>query len=319
MEHLISIIIPVYNVEKYLRACLDSVVNQTYTNLEILLIDDGSTDRSFEICNEYAVNDSRVKIFHQENKGAYESRNVGLRVAQGNYISFVDSDDIISIRMYEILHSIIVKYNADISTCFSTPNVKKLYNGNKKITDLKIKIISDPLLYYLTKDGNALWKKLYKRKILQNEIFEGRVHVDAIYNYKFMRKSKRLVKVFLPLYFWNQESQSLSRSSLKTLTNPFETMLDMAQQNDDKKVVLKAIKIRIVQFQFRTITRYIRMGVMPDIENECKRQQPIYLKNIRKNFLAIMFGSLFTYREKIQIFLLCINLHVYRFLINKFL
>lgn len=114
---LISIIIPVYNLEYYLRECLTSVIGQTYTNLEIIIINDGSTDSSPCICDQFAAQDKRVTIIHQENRGVSYSRNIGLDNARGAYIGFVDGDDWIEKDMYETLLSLTIEYNANISMC----------------------------------------------------------------------------------------------------------------------------------------------------------------------------------------------------------
>lgn len=117
MKELISIIVPVYNVEQYLDDCLISIINQTYKNLEIILIDDGSTDKSGKICDEYAKKDSRIIVIHKENGGVSSARNAGLRIAKGAYIGFVDPDDWIAEDMYEVLYSNAKKYDADVSVC----------------------------------------------------------------------------------------------------------------------------------------------------------------------------------------------------------
>ena len=117
MKELISIIVPVYNVEQYLDDCLISIINQTQKNLEIILIDDGSTDKSGKICDEYAKKDSRIIVIHKENGGVSSARNAGLRIAKGAYIGFVDPDDWIAEDMYEVLYSNAKKYDADVSVC----------------------------------------------------------------------------------------------------------------------------------------------------------------------------------------------------------
>ena len=114
---LISVIVPVYKVEKYLRECVDSILAQTYTNLEIILVDDGSPDNCGKICDEYAQNDSRIKVIHQENGGLSAARNAGLDIATGKYIGFVDSDDYAELNMFEELHKRIIENNADLSIC----------------------------------------------------------------------------------------------------------------------------------------------------------------------------------------------------------
>ena len=116
-EELISVIIPVYNVEKYIRFCLDSVINQTYKNLEIIIVDDGTKDSSGEIAEEYARKDSRIKVVHKENGGLSDARNVGLDIATGKYIAFLDSDDVISLDFYEYLYRLIKENDYDIAEC----------------------------------------------------------------------------------------------------------------------------------------------------------------------------------------------------------
>ncbi|MBQ9875631.1 MAG: glycosyltransferase [Campylobacter sp.] len=117
MNPLISVIIPVYNVENFLQDCLNSVISQTYTNLEILLINDGSTDKSGEICDEFAKNDTRIKVLHQKNSGQATARNNALNIASGEFITFIDSDDIVSKDLIAILHELTIKFDTKISMC----------------------------------------------------------------------------------------------------------------------------------------------------------------------------------------------------------
>lgn len=115
-DKLISIIIPVYNVERYLRECIDSIIAQTYKNLEIILVDDGSSDKSGEICDEYSKKDSRIKVIYKKNGGLSDARNVALDIAKGDYIGFIDSDDYIEKDMFQILYNLAEEYNAEISS-----------------------------------------------------------------------------------------------------------------------------------------------------------------------------------------------------------
>ncbi len=117
MDELISIVIPIYNVEKYLKNCVDSVCNQTYRNLEIILVDDGSPDHCPEICEDYARNDSRVRVIHKQNGGLSDARNYGIEVAKGKYITCIDSDDYVSEDFIEYLYKLLKDANADISVC----------------------------------------------------------------------------------------------------------------------------------------------------------------------------------------------------------
>ena len=117
MNELISVIVPIYNVEKYLERCLDSIIKQTYKNLDIILVDDGSIDNSTKICDEYVKKDSRIKVIHKENGGLSDARNVGIDNSDGKYICFIDSDDYIELDMIENLYDGIVKNNANICCC----------------------------------------------------------------------------------------------------------------------------------------------------------------------------------------------------------
>jgi len=117
MVDLISVIIPVYNVEPYLKKCLDSVVTQTYKEIEIILVDDGSTDGSGPICDEYAAQDKRIRVIHKRNGGLSDARNVGLDRCSGRYVTFIDSDDYVASDYVERLYRILVEYNADIAVC----------------------------------------------------------------------------------------------------------------------------------------------------------------------------------------------------------
>ena len=154
MEEKISVIIPVYKVEKYLSYCVNSVINQTYTNLEIILVDDGSPDNCPKMCDELAKTDKRIKVLHKQNGGLSSARNAGIDIATGEYISFVDSDDTINPQTLEILHKLIKDDNADISMS----SWKKVYD------------ISNPNdEKYLMRGGGG--GKVYHRIYKENEVF----------------------------------------------------------------------------------------------------------------------------------------------------
>lgn len=167
MEELISVVVPVYNVQDCLDECLESIVSQTYKNLEIIVIDDGSTDLSSKKCDEWSKKDSRIKVIHQENKGLAETRNVGISKSTGKYISFVDSDDFIDSKMIEILYKTLVKTNSQISVCkfkrvdnYSKVNLKR--TGKIKEFDAKGALIN------LLKEEDIsvhIWDKLYLKDL----------------------------------------------------------------------------------------------------------------------------------------------------------
>lgn len=184
LEEKISIIIPVYNVEIYLRKCLDSICSQTYKNIEMIVVDDGSTDGSAAICDEYAQKDSRIKVIHKLNGGLSSARNAGLDVAKGEYILFVDSDDYIEREMVQRLYEALKSTGADMSLC----NYRKV-NSNKKNQFEASRDISDQCmdeavywhkLYETDGTGYVVaWNKLYRRQLWENLRYpEGKINED---------------------------------------------------------------------------------------------------------------------------------------------
>ena len=141
----ISVIVPIYNTERYLSECIDSIIRQTYRNLEIILVDDGSTDKSFTICNNYAMLDERIQVVHQANQGVSAARNNGLSRASGDLISFVDSDDTLDDDMYELLVRVIEEYNADIVHC-----------GYKHIVGEEVRLVHDTRKIIMQDNTEAL-------------------------------------------------------------------------------------------------------------------------------------------------------------------
>ena len=174
-QALISVIVPIYNTVEYLPRCVDSIRRQTYRNLEIILVDDGSPDRCPAMCDAWAEKDRRIKVIHKANGGLSDARNVGLQLAQGNYVAFIDSDDWIDLRFIEILYKAIVETEAEISAC----DIRKVYEeSEERITSIDaIKVqLSTPReaiqdILYDCRFRTVVWNKLYKREILIDERF----------------------------------------------------------------------------------------------------------------------------------------------------
>lgn len=185
-NELISVIVPVYNMEKYLERCVDSILRQTYKELEIILVDDGSTDSSPEMCDEYAKKDARIKVVHKENGGLSDARNAGLVVAAGDYIGYVDSDDWIEDDMYERMYRACVENEAQLCVCryFSEYSDKREGGGNGACVPLT----RDELLriYIGGHDDyviyNSVWSKLFRRDLVDGMFFpKGRNSEDIMY------------------------------------------------------------------------------------------------------------------------------------------
>ena len=194
MEALVSIIIPMYNVEKYIDECIKSVINQTYKNLEIILINDGSTDSSYDICKKYSEAEDRIVLINKENGGAASAKNFGLKIAKGDYITFVDSDDFIQYDMIEYMVNEIEKTKADIIQC----DFINLYKDSKVISKLDITedTISSQMFLklFLTEWKNSLfWNKLFKKEVIKEVYFkEGRCIDDEFFTYKCVINSESI-------------------------------------------------------------------------------------------------------------------------------
>lgn len=212
MDNLISVIVPVYKAEKTISRCVKSICNQTYLQLEIILVDDGSSDKCAEICDRFAKKDSRITVIHQLNGGVSAARNAGLAVAHGDYIGFVDSDDFIDSGMYERLLQGVLERNAQVCVC----GVKSTYNNkviDVKKTDKPVVLSGDEAICELIKNRThslVLWNKLWKKDLFECVAFpEGRVFEDAATTWKLIIKADRVL--FLPdcLYHYNQIEGSL--------------------------------------------------------------------------------------------------------------
>ena len=211
-DSLISVIIPVYKTEKYLDKCVSSVVNQTYRNLEIILVDDGSPDRCPEICDEWAKKDSRIRVIHKENGGAADAKNTGLDAATGDYIALVDSDDIIAPEMYRSLYDIMVSYNADIVDSL----IKKIESYDEVKSDLRtysIKVYTaEEALSLLIHDKTVRQtpvNKLYKRSVISDIRFpKGKYIDDEYWTYKVIGKTAKYVFTEDVFYYYLQHSES---------------------------------------------------------------------------------------------------------------
>lgn len=217
LNDVISIVVPIYKVEKYLEKCIDSIINQDYKNLEIILVDDGSPDRCPQTCDEYANKDERIKVIHKENGGLSDARNAGIKVATGKYIAFIDSDDYVTENYISTLLYTIKKYDADISAC----NYIKLYEDsgiekvkpktNEDLVMTNIEAMKD--LFTLPNNSDVVaWNKLYKTSLFtQNNIEfpKGKLHEDNFTTYKLYYYSNKVVFTNVPCYYYLQRKDSI--------------------------------------------------------------------------------------------------------------
>lgn len=200
----ISVIVPVYNCEKYLADCLDSILGQTYQDFEIILIDDGSQDKSSLICDEYAQHDDRIRVVHQKNHGVSHARNVGLKLVTGDAVSFIDSDDTLEPEMYELLIRVMQEHGADIAHC-----------GYKHIVGEDIRLVHDTKRVIAQNStealecfvsgrlfGGGLWSKLFRTELLSDLGFREdlKINEDILFSFEAFRKATQTVFADYALY-----------------------------------------------------------------------------------------------------------------------
>ena len=215
----VSIIVPVFNVEKYLERCVKSLLNQTYQNIEIILIDDGSTDKSGEILDQYAAKDHRIEVYHIQNSGVSTARNVGLKYALGEFITFVDSDDTVSLDMYDVLIDQFLK-KKDIDIVHCGYEKRRLDGSSKMVIGTNQKYCFDRtegMLHFIKGDlfTGALWNKMYRKEIINNLEFDETIKIneDVLFNFYAFKNARESVLIDRPLYhYYERENASTKRT-----------------------------------------------------------------------------------------------------------
>lgn len=209
---LISIIVPVYNVEAYLTDCMESIVKQSYTNFQVILVDDGSTDRSGLVCDQYAERDSRIQVIHKKNGGLSDARNVGLDIAEGDYIVFTDSDDFLHRDYLKVQYENLVQADADMAVCDY-----HMYDSRQSVEDglsNRISVVEEKdITAQLYENPGMLivaWNKLYKRFLWDGIRYPvGRLHEDEAVIHEILVRCKRIVLADAKLYYYRQRENSI--------------------------------------------------------------------------------------------------------------
>ena len=217
----VSVIVPVYNVEKYLSKCIESILGQTFTDFELLLVDDGATDESGVICDRYAAIDSRIRVFHKQNGGVSTARNLGIQNALGDYIGFVDSDDYIDSNMYEVLFNLIEEHQADISICGFKVIDEDIGKVERIQESGRVEVLSREQL--VSKETDMPWSirldtinKLFKKAALSDLLFDVKLHCaeDTLFLHQAIMRMNKGVFIELPLYINVRHSGSAMRGRL---------------------------------------------------------------------------------------------------------
>lgn len=212
----VSVIVPIYNVEDYLPKCIDSIQKQSYDNLEIILVDDGSPDKCGNICEEYKLRDERIKVVHKPNGGLSDARNAGMEVATGEYYVFIDSDDYVHPQMIEKLLDACDKTGADMAVCGFKSVTENENIDMDTLNDVPVEeVVSDEdrINYFYEKkyvEFVVAWNKIYPAKYFENIKYpKGKVHEDEFTTYKLLEKADKIAFIDVPLYFYVQRQSSI--------------------------------------------------------------------------------------------------------------
>lgn len=271
---LISVVVPVYNVEKYLNRCLDSIVSQTYHNLEIILVDDGSTDSSLEICEEYAKKDTRIRVFHKENGGVSDARNYGIDYSRGEYVTFVDSDDKVTDDYVEFLWKLTEngKYKMSVCSLYNlyTDSNRVVTKGNRTRELLSAKQCIEKMCYDDEVD-TCVYAKMMYRDLFQTIRFpKGKWFEDIGTIYRLFEENTEIACGFSPKYYYCIRPDSIVTGSFS------EKKLDMLEMTDqmanfvnEKYPDLKLATLRRqVYARFSTLNQMANVDNMDEVKNE---------------------------------------------------
>ena len=311
---LISIIVPVYKVEKYLDKCVESIVEQTYKNLEIILVDDGSPDNCPVMCDEWAQKDSRIKVIHKENGGLSSARNAGLDACTGDYIGFVDSDDWIEPDMYEYLLDIGMKNNADVSRCGFIIETE-IFDGtvdSKNDSELRVLSGDELIIELVNGDYNEgiMCNKLYKRRLFDSVRFkEGIIIEDCLANYYIYKQQITLVSSFAVKYHYLQRGDSItgtafSEKSFDILKVHNEITNSEINNPATYPYCLKTY-IRYNIIYLRTCIAYEKKFYRDDMRNEVKKYSS-----------DILHSSICDKKLKFRVFLITYMFPLYKLMVN---
>ncbi len=315
---MVSVIIPIYNVEKYLSRCLESIINQTYRDMEIILVDDGSTDESGRVCDEYAQKDSRIVVYHKTNGGLSDARNYGIDRAKGDLLTFVDSDDWVSLNYVEVLVNGITSNNADISII----NTVETDENNNQITkycneDIKVREYSakDALKVIFSQNefNTSAWAKMYKKHIFSEYRFtKGILYEDLDLMYKCFILADKISFSTKAEYYYFQRSDSIAHEKYNTRHT---VLIDISKRIFDE------IGTSYPELYDVAEKRYLfsNLLILSKIINEKEQKE---LQNvIRANVCAIRRHVLknkeVSKKEKVKTLLLILGLPVYRVTVGR--
>lgn len=293
-EPLISVIVPIYNVEKYLGTCIESILNQSYKNLEIILINDGSPDDCQKICEEYQQMDARIILINKKNGGLSSARNAGLKIAKGQLIVCVDSDDWIHKDMIQIMYDNLEKYDADMSVCnfeikeANGRKCSKTFSQNIEVLDREqaMQYAILPEKYY----GFA-WNKMYKKSILQDMLYDEAIRKgeDSPFTCEYISKCKKTIYQDIALYYYRQDTVSITRSKFNlgkmTVLDAYSGIVKMLEEKGYREEI---VNLQKVQYANQMLSLLINI-----IETDRKkyRKEFVMLRKLMREYKELYLKS----------------------------
>ena len=260
---MISIIIPIYNAEKYISRCISSILDSSYKNFEIICVNDGSTDNTIELLNEFSKKDNRVKVYTKKNGGSASARNYGLNLVNGDYLAFIDADDYVHKDYFKILYNTAKKYNTDIVECDYYLVSDGIFAESNQVNDYNVKIISNikKLEEFCGKKeylkSSVLWTKIYSKKLFDNiKFIENKGIDDEFIIHELIYKANNIALVDKKLYYYYMSPNSQMRSNPK-LNKIDNTEAIENQMNFFEKKGLRELKERLYYRYYRTIINNI--------------------------------------------------------------
>ena len=306
-QELISVIVPVYNGAKYLPLCFQSIENQTYTNLEVILVDDGSTDESGKMCDEFAVKDSRIKVIHQSNMGLWSARNTGQAASTGDYLMFPDSDDYFHNDTIRLLYEAINRsHEYDLAIVREKKTWRTDEDISSNVTPYFVEQSQEDLIagLFSSKDDRFyvyMWNKLYRRKLIK-DIYSRKYARSQDYdvNFRIFLQVEKAILINNDLYYWFQHCGSLTTASHATVTmNACRTRILFSNYRDlppDKEQYGHFLLSRLYKMMAFWKARSLKNRDAKDVSRECQRYEQItkkaYLSDQGISFLEKM-GCLF--------------------------
>ena len=317
-NELISIIVPVYNVEQYLEKCVDSIINQKYKNLEIILVDDGATDSSGKLCDELAKIDNRIKVYHKENGGLSDARNYGVERATGDYIGFVDSDDYIDSEMYEELYEAIKKENVDVVEC----NLKIIYPDRVELfTEQKYYNVYTKQEYLeeylkIEKIFGSACVRLIKSDIAKKLKFPvGKLYEDTYYAYDLIEKVDRYVIMNNPYYNYLMRENSITNTKFNPRIFDLIEIVEKFRKTtyENYPGLKEAADCRKMYAYFSVLNSILLEENYRD--NEYYSEILSYFK---RNYISLLKNKYINRNRKLSVILIKLNIDLYRKVLMKY-